>query len=270
MLIDTHAHLYLEHFSEDLSEVVERAKNHGLEKILLPNIDVESVAPLLKLCDDYQNFFYPMMGLHPCSVDKNFEAQLNAIWQKMHDQPIVAVGEIGIDLYWDKATLDLQREAFRVQVAWAKKLKLPIVIHARDSYDELFQELDLLNNESLSGVFHCFTGSVEQGAKILEYGNFYLGLGGVVTFKKSGLDETLKCLPLDKLIVETDAPYLAPTPFRGKRNESYYLSYVVNKLAEIYDKSSEEIARATSDNAKNLFDRIKDVKASAESRINTD
>ena len=256
MIIDSHSHLYSSQFDTDREEDIQRANMQGVQKILLPNIDTASISPMLDLCNEYPNIFYPMMGLHPCSVDQNFEANLQTVWEKLNTKKIIAIGEIGIDLYWDKSTLDLQIEAFRVQVAWAKKLSLPIVIHARDSFDELFKELDDLNDDDLTGVFHCFTGTIEQANKVLAYGNFYLGIGGVVTFKKSGLDMVLKELPINKLLVETDSPYLAPMPFRGKRNESAYTSIVVDKIAEIYRLPKDEVAQQLTANTYSLFKRL--------------
>jgi TatD DNase family protein len=254
MLIDTHAHLYAEQFDQDRAAMIDRAKLAGIEKILLPNIDSASVDGMLQMSRDYPEFCYPMMGLHPCSVQEGFENDLEEIYEKLHREKIIAIGEIGIDLYWDKSTLELQRLAFRAQVQWAKTLNLPIVIHARDSYNELFEELNKLNDDSLRGVFHCFTGSQQQAEKILSYGNFYLGLGGVLTYKNSGIANFIAHLPLDRIILETDAPYLPPVPHRGKRNESAYVKFVAERLSEIFQVSLEEIGQQTSQNAKRLFD----------------
>jgi len=253
MLIDTHAHLYAEQFDQDRGIMIERAKNAGLEKILLPNIDLSSIDGMLQMTHDYPDYCHPMMGLHPCSVNADFEKDLAEIHTRLHQEKIIAIGEIGIDLYWDKSTLEFQRLAFRKQVQWAKEMNLPIVIHARDSYNELFEELNQLNDESLRGVFHCFTGSQQQAEKILSYGGFYLGLGGVLTYKNSGIGKFIAELPLDKIILETDAPYLPPVPHRGQRNESAYVQFVAEKLAELYDLSFEEIGEQTSENARRLF-----------------
>ena len=225
----------------------------GIEKLFLPNIDVNSIAGMLSLVEHYPNVCYPMMGLHPCSVEAGFEIELQKIYDALSNQAIIAIGEIGIDLFWDKTTLPLQREAFRIQVQWAKDMNLPIVIHARDSYNELFEELNVLNDERLSGVFHCFTGSLQQAEKILSYGNFYLGIGGVSTFKNSGLNTFLPQVPLDRIILETDSPYLAPVPHRGKRNESAYTASVAQHLSHLLNKSLNEIASITTQNALNLF-----------------
>lgn len=253
MLIDTHAHLYAELFDQDRDAMIERAKQAGLEKILLPNIDVSSISGMMQMTNDYPNYCHPMMGLHPCSVNADFEKDLEEIYTQLHQEKIIAIGEIGIDLYWDKSTLEYQRLAFRVQVEWAKQMNLPIVIHARDSYNELFEELNKLNDDSLSGVFHCFTGSQQQAEKILSYGNFFLGLGGVLTYKNSGIGKFIAELPLDKIILETDAPYLPPVPYRGQRNESAYVFHVAEKLAELYALPLDEIGQQTSENAKILF-----------------
>jgi TatD DNase family protein len=256
MLIDTHTHLYSAQFDEDRDQMIARAISQGVTKFLLPNIDLESVSGMYELVDRYPGVCYPMMGLHPCSVAENWEEQLHAIRVAFEGKPYIAIGEIGIDLYWDKSTLPFQIGAFRAQVKWAKELNLPIVIHARDSFQELFEQLDELNDSSLTGVFHCFTGGMPEAEKILSYGGFKLGIGGVVTFKKSGLDEVLNNVPLEHIILETDSPYLAPTPYRGKRNESAYVRLVAEKLAEVYACEVDEIARHTSANATTLFTKI--------------
>jgi TatD DNase family protein len=253
MLIDTHTHLYLEQFNEDRDQVIQNAINVGMGKFFLPNIDMESIPGMMALAEQYPNVCYPMMGLHPCSVKAGFETELQQIYDALADKPIIAIGEIGIDLFWDKTTLPMQREAFRIQVQWAKDMNLPIVIHARDSYNELFEELNVLNDENLSGVFHCFTGSLQQAEKILSYGNFYLGIGGVSTFKNSGLNNVLPQVPLNRIILETDSPYLAPVPHRGKRNESAYTALVAQHLAQLLNNPLEEIASITTQNALNLF-----------------
>jgi TatD DNase family protein len=253
MLIDTHTHLYLEQFDEDRDQVIQQALQAGLGKFFLPNIDMSSVPGMLALTEQYPGVCYAMMGLHPCSVEAGFETDLQKIYDALANKPIIAIGEIGIDLFWDKSTLPLQREAFRIQVQWAKEMKLPIVIHARDSYNELFEELNVLNDDQLSGVFHCFTGSLQQAEKILSYGNFYLGIGGVSTFKNSGLNNVLPHVPLNRIILETDSPYLAPVPHRGKRNESAYTALVAQHLSQLLNKPFAEIEQQTTQNALNLF-----------------
>ena len=251
--IDTHSHLYAAEFAEDIEEVINRSKAVGISKIFLPNVDVESIAPLKKLTASDPDFFYPMMGLHPCSVKENYEEELNTIKKEIFENKYFAVGEIGIDLFWDKSFMAQQKLAFIEQINWAKELKLPIVIHARDSFDQLFEILDTVHTNQLKGIFHCFTGTIHQAEKIIEYGTFKLGIGGVVTYKNSGLDKTLEAIGLEHLVLETDAPYLAPQPFRGKRNESMYLEIIAKKIAEILQVDVKEIAEVTNKNASIIF-----------------
>lgn len=253
MLIDTHSHLYLPQFDDDRQAMLERAKSAGVEKILLPNIDSDSIGPMLALCQSHPDLCIPMMGLHPCDVKENFREVLVEMRAHFNTGNYIAVGEIGIDLYWDKTTLAQQIEAFEIQIGWAKELALPIVIHAREAFDEIFAVVDRLHDEHLKGVFHCFTGTADQARKIMEYGNFYMGIGGVLSYEKSGLDAVVKDIPLHYLMLETDSPFLAPKPYRGKRNESAYVKFVAEKLADIKGISLKEVARATSDNADTLF-----------------
>lgn len=254
MIIDTHAHLYAEEFSEDQTEVFTRAAAAGVHFFLLPNINSESIPLMEKLMKQQKNTI-PMMGLHPSYVKENWMEELKIIETHLFKNPskYCAVGEIGMDLFWDKTFIEAQKIVFRTQISWAKKLKLPIAIHARDAFDEIFEILDEENDESLKGVFHCFTGSIEQATKILDFGGFKLGIGGVITYKNSGLTEVLNSVELKHLVVETDAPYLSPAPFRGKRNESAYLSYIIEKISEIYKLSEAIIAEVTSQNAIELF-----------------
>ena len=203
--------------------------------------------------NEFPNQCFPMMGLHPCSVNEDFEKELDLMEAKLSEHNYIAIGEIGIDLYWDKTLLKQQEIAFRSQISWAKERGLPIVIHCREAFDEILSILDEVNDDKLFGVFHCFTGSLEQAKHILNYGGFKLGIGGVVTFKNSGLDKVVRELQLKDLVLETDAPYLAPAPFRGKRNESAYLVKVADKLSDIYEVSIEEIAEQTSQNALEVF-----------------
>ena len=252
-LIDTHTHLFAKQFNEDRSEVIHRALEKGVQQMLLPNINSSSIQPMLNLCTEFTNNCFPMMGLHPCDVKDNYLEEIAIIEEWLQKEKFVAVGEIGIDLFWNKSTLTIQEDAFRKQIELAKKHKLPIAIHVRDSFDEVLAIVDELNDESLSGVFHCFTGNEAQANHIINYGGFKLGIGGVVTFKNSELDKTLSNISIENLILETDSPYLAPTPYRGKRNESSYLVIVAEKLAEIYGKSVEEIAEITTQNAKRVF-----------------
>ena len=254
MIIDTHAHLYAEEFSEDQTEVFTRAAAAGVHYFLLPNINSESIPLMEKLIKEQKNTI-PMMGLHPSYVKENWMEELKIIETHLFKNPskYCAVGEIGMDLFWDKTFIEAQKIVFRTQISWAKKLKLPIAIHARDAFDEIFEILDEENNDSLKGVFHCFTGNLEQANKILDYGGFKLGIGGVITYKNSGLTEVLNSIELKHLVVETDAPYLSPVPFRGKRNESSYLSYIIEKISGIYKLSDAIIAEVTSQNAIELF-----------------
>ena len=252
--IDTHTHLFSESFDEDRSEVVKRAINAGVQTLLLPNIDLESIEPMHDLVDQFPRHCFPMMGLHPGSVDGEWESALEIIKNHLFSgRSYCAIGEIGMDLYWDKTYIEQQRMAFQQQVEWAKELKLPIVIHAREAFDEIFEVLDVLNDETLSGVFHCFTGTLEQANRALDYGNFKLGIGGVLTYKKTGLDEVLSHLSLECMILETDSPYLPPVPHRGKRNESAYLLHVAERLAEVKNVSLKEVEEITSHNARSLF-----------------
>lgn len=253
MFIDTHTHLYVDAFDEDRDDVIKECISSSIDKLLLPNIDVQSIPRLLTLAKSYPKTCYPMMGLHPCSVNSNFENDLEIIKKALDENKFIAVGEIGIDLYWEKSTLSFQEEAFAIQIEWAKKKKLPIVIHARESYDEIFKVLDKYNDENLSGVFHCFTGTKNQANQIINYGNFKLGIGGVVTFKNGGLDNTLKDVAIEQIVLETDSPYLSPSPFRGKRNKSPYLIYIAEKLSEIYNCRLDEIANQTTKNALEIF-----------------
>ena len=254
MIIDTHAHLYAEEFSEDQTEVFTRAAAAGVHYFLLPNINSESIPLMEKLIKEQKNTI-PMMGLHPSYVKENWMEELKIIETHLFKNPskYCAVGEIGMDLFWDKTFIEAQKIVFRTQISWAKKLKLPIAIHARDAFDEIFEILDEENDEFLKGVFHCFTGSKEQASKILDYGGFKLGIGGVITYKNSGLTEVLNSVELKHLVLETDAPYLSPAPFRGKRNESAYLSYIIEKISGIYKLSDAIIAEVTSQNAIELF-----------------
>jgi TatD DNase family protein len=252
LLIDTHTHLYLEEFDTDRNEMVERAIDSGVQKMLLPNIDSGSINGLMSLCKTFPENCLPMMGLHPTSVKENFEEELKIVDEWLERKKFIAIGETGIDLYWDKTHQNEQEIAFIHQINLAKKNKLPIVIHSRNSFDELFTVLEEHNSPDLTGVFHCFSGNLDQAEKIIEMG-FYLGIGGVITFKNSGLDKVIDELALDRIILETDAPFLAPVPFRGKRNESAYIKIVAEKIAEIKNVNLESVAEITSANAAHLF-----------------
>ena len=254
--IDTHAHLYADQFNEDRDEMIQRAINAGVKKLFLPNIDYKSIAGMEGLVEKYPGVCYSMMGLHPCDVTQSWKEQLVAIKQHFKRGHHIAIGEIGIDLYWDKSLQKEQTAAFAAQIEWAKEEQLPIVIHARDSFDEIFEVVDQYNDAQLNGVFHCFTGNLQQAQKIMSYGGFKMGVGGVVTFKNSGLKAVLKEVPLSYLVLETDAPYLSPSPYRGKRNESSYIPLIAETLSSVYQIDEEEIGRITTENALSLFKHI--------------
>jgi len=251
--IDSHSHLFSEKFKDDREEVIENAIKAGVKKMMLPNINQETVEDMMELAMKYPANCFPMLGLHPCDVKEDFKSVLAKMKPLFTQDKFYGVGETGIDLHWDKSTLELQKEALKIQIDWAKEFDLPIIIHARESYDELFEVFDTYNDELLKGVFHCFTGSEEQARHILSYGNFKLGIGGVVTFKNSNLGETLKHIDIQNILLETDSPYLAPHPNRGKRNESSFLIYIASKLSEVYSIPIEEVAEITTNSAKELF-----------------
>jgi TatD DNase family protein len=252
MFIDSHTHLYLEQFDEDRAEILRRASESNVGKLLLPNIDASTVEPMLKMVEDYPDRVYPMIGLHPGSVDENVENELKKIHQWLEKGSFVAIGEVGIDLYWEKKFKKQQLEAFEIQLDWAKSRNLPVVIHSRDSFEEIFNVMDRKMDDNLRGVFHSFTGSNAEIDKIMEYG-FYFGINGIVTFKNSDLPGVVSRIPPDRLLLETDSPYLAPVPKRGKRNESSFIPYIAGKIAEIHNISVAEIAEITTRNATKLF-----------------
>jgi len=250
--IDTHSHLYLEDFDTDLKEVVLRAKQADIQYVLLPNIDSSTIERLQKTKDKYPDFFFPMMGLHPTSVKENYKEELERVNFELKNGKYIAVGEIGIDLYWDDKFSKEQELVLQSQIDMALKYDLPVVIHMRDSFEEVISIMEAYRHKNLRGVFHCFTGTIEQAQHIIGLG-FFLGIGGVVTFKNSGLDKVVKELDLKNIILETDAPYLSPTPYRGKRNESAYMLKTAEKLASIFERPLDEIAEVTTANAKQLF-----------------
>ena len=249
---DTHTHLYLNAFDDDRANVVKNAIEQDVKYMLLPNIDSSSIDPMFELCKAFPENCFPMMGLHPTSVKENYKEELEIISGWFEKQNFIAVGEIGIDLYWDQSFQKQQEEAFRFQIDLALKNEIPIVIHSRDSFDEIFNVLEDYRGSGLKGVFHCFTGSLEQANKAIDLG-FYLGIGGVLTFKNSGLDKVIAEIDLKHILLETDSPFLAPTPFRGKRNESAYINLVANRLSQIKNIDREEIAKITTQNAIDLF-----------------
>jgi TatD DNase family protein len=252
MYIDTHAHLYLPQFDDDLGATVQRAKELGIGKILMPNVDLETIDDMHRVEQEYPDICHSMMGLHPCSVAADFESTLLKIEKWLNQRDYLAIGEIGIDLYWDKTYFEQQVEVFKIQVGWAYDRKLPVVIHSRESIDEILVILEQLALPGLTGVFHCFTGTLQQAKRIIDL-DFQMGIGGVVTFKNGGLDKVLPHIDLKQIILETDAPYLAPNPHRGKRNESSYLAIIAAKVAELYHTTETEIGERTTENALALF-----------------
>jgi TatD DNase family protein len=252
VLTDTHTHLYLDAFDLDRQQVIENALENGIRYMLLPNINSDSAENIINLWLQYPENCFPMMGLHPTSVKENFKEELDLVAEWHEQERFIAVGEIGIDLYWDKTFQKQQEEAFRFQIDLALKKDLPIVIHSRESFDEIVSILKENKNTGVKGVFHCFTGNIDQANLVIEMG-FMLGIGGVVTFKNSGLAETISKIDLKHLLVETDSPYLAPVPFRGKRNESAYARIIAQKIADIKNTSLSEVAKITTENAIQLF-----------------
>lgn len=252
MFVDTHSHIYLKDFDNDRDEMIRRAIDNGIRKIILPNIDSSSIKSMINLSESYPDICYPLMGLHPTSVNNNYKDELNVVEHWLERKKFYGIGETGIDLYWDKTYIKEQIDSFSLQIKLAKKYRLPLIIHVRNSFDEVFEVMDSLNDENLKGVFHCFTGDFAQANKILTYG-FKLGICGVLTFKNSNLDNIIKEIDLKHIILETDSPYLAPVPKRGKRNDSSYLIYTAAKLAEIRNMKVEQIADITTKNAYDLF-----------------
>jgi len=252
ILTDTHTHLYAEQFDEDREEVIIKALELGIKRFFIPAIDSSYYDRMFALEKAFPKNIFLMAGLHPTHVKADFRAELAIVKKQLEAKQFYAIGEIGMDLYWDKSFIKEQQEAFRLQISWAKERKLPIVIHCRDAFDEIFEIMDEVCDDDLSGIFHCFTGNKDQAEKIISYG-FKLGIGGVITFKNGGLDKFMAEIPLEHIVLETDSPYLAPTPFRGKRNESSYLINILGKLVDIYGVDSEEIAQITTSNSKQIF-----------------
>ena len=254
MLVDSPSHLFLEEFADDLPQVMQRAREAGVTHIFMPNIDSTTIESLLSVCAAYKEFCFPMIGLHPTSVNKNYKKELDIVaGQLASSNGYVAIGEIGLDLYWDKTFLREQLLAFEKQVEWALEYHLPIVIHTREAFDYIYKVLQPYKETGLTGIFHSFTGTSEEAAKLLDFPGFMIGINGVVTFKKSQLPEVLKDVPLAHIVLETDSPYLTPVPNRGKRNESARLKDTLIKVAEIYRESPEVVAEATSENALKVF-----------------
>lgn len=252
MITDTHTHLYSEQFDEDQKAMMLRAKNAGVSRFFIPAIDSTYTERMFQLEKDFPKDVFLMMGLHPTHVNKNYLDELAHVKHWIDKRHFYAIGEIGIDLYWDKTFLTQQQEAFKTQIRWAKEKKLPIVIHCRDAFDEIFEVLESEKSEDLFGIFHCFTGTKEQAEKAISF-NMKLGIGGVVTFKNGKIDQFLHEIDVKHIVLETDSPYLAPIPYRGKRNESAYITHVIDKLATIYGLSFDEIAAITTQNSKDIF-----------------
>ncbi len=251
-IIDTHIHLYAEEFERDRSALINKAISNGIRRFYLPNIDSNSIKAMLDLERAYPEHCYPMMGLHPCSVNQNVEAELKTVREWLDSRPFAGIGEIGLDLYWDNTYFKEQQQAFATQIEWALEMHYPIVIHVRNAFKETLELLKSFKTLP-KGIFHCFSGSLEEANQILALGNFKLGIGGVLTFKNSGLDKVVQDIDLKHLVLETDAPYLAPVPFRGKRNEPSYILEVARHLASIKSVEIDELARVTSNNAEEIF-----------------
>lgn len=252
IITDTHAHLYSEAFDDDRSDMIERALKENVKRFFIPAIDSTYTEAMLQLEKEYPDNVFLMMGLHPTHVKENYKEELKHVEEMLTQRQFYAIGEIGIDLYWDKSTLSIQQEAFRHQIKLAKQYKLPIVIHCREAFDEIFEVLDKEKDDDLYGIFHCFAGNIEQAHQAISY-NMKLGIGGVATFKNGKIDQFLNQINLKHIVLETDSPYLAPVPYRGKRNESAYITKVLEKLAIIYGVTVEEIASVTTQNSKDIF-----------------
>ncbi|MBO4613190.1 MAG: TatD family hydrolase [Bacteroidaceae bacterium] len=253
-MIDTHSHIYGPEFDEDRDFVVERARQAGVEAILLPNINADSVLPMLELCRAYPQFCFPMIGLHPEDIREDYQTRLDEmedLLEKPHS--FLAIGEVGLDFYWDDTFRKQQIEALERQICWARDYNLPLVIHCRSAHRELVEAMERHRADNLSGIFHCFGGTCEEAAELLSFEGFVLGIGGVLTYKKSTLPEVLRTVPLERVVMETDSPYLAPVPHRGKRNESAYVVYVAQRLAEVYGCDVSVVDNVTTSTAKRLF-----------------
>ena len=257
-MIDTHSHIYEPEFNADRNEVIVRAKQAGVEYILLPNINAGSIEQMLDLYYQYPNYCFPMLGLHPEDIGEDYR-QVLADMEKLleaPDHPYIAVGEVGLDYYWDKSKAKEQEETFRVQIEWAIKYHLPLMIHSRSAHRQLVTAISEYKGEGITGVFHCFGGTTDEALELLQFPDFALGIGGVVTYKNSPLPETLASVPLERIVLETDSPYLAPVPYRGKRNESSYVAEVLQKVAQIYNVSEKQAESVTNNNARRIFQRL--------------
>ncbi|HTA84000.1 MAG TPA: TatD family hydrolase [Bacteroidia bacterium] len=254
-LTDTHTHIFATEFDTDRAEMINRSVEKGITRLFLPNIDAESIEPMLSMCKAFPDNCFPMMGLHPCSVFNDYESQLAIVREWLDKEKFYAIGEMGIDLYHDVTYAEQQKKAFRKQVEWAKELGLPIVIHCRNSFNEVMEIVTEMKDDRLKGIFHCFSGTLEDAKKVIALGGFMMGIGGTVTYKNSTLPQVLTQVPLEYIVLETDSPYLTPVPFRGKRNESSYLYYVAEKLSIIYNLPIEQIADITTKNSIKVFGR---------------
>ncbi|TAJ12976.1 TatD family deoxyribonuclease [Marinilabiliaceae bacterium JC017] len=252
-MIDTHSHIYLPEFDDDRSQVVHRALEAGVQKILMPNIDEESIQPMLDLESEFQDICSPMMGLHPTSVNDDYKKQLQVVEKWLERRSFIGIGEIGIDLYWDKSYRTQQMDAFGIQLNWAKELHIPVVIHCRDAFPEVFEVLERHVDNDLRGVFHSFSAGCDEVDRIMDYKTFSLGINGIVTFKNSNLREVIRNVAPEFILTETDAPYLSPVPYRGKRNEPSYIPYICDHLAEVYGMGKDKFAQLTNENANRLF-----------------
>ena len=254
-LIDTHTHLYLEAFDEDRNQVIERALSEGVKHFFMPSINSKYFNRMFQLEKQYSNKIHSMTGLHPCYVKDDFNEELAKVLDQLKLRKFCAIGEIGIDLYWDKSFLKQQQEAFQKQIEMAISYQLPIIIHCREAFDEIFEILEQYKSQNLYGIFHCFSGSIKQAQKAVSH-NFKLGIGGVITFKNGKIDQFIHKLPLESIVLETDSPYLSPSPFRGKRNESSYLIFILKKLSECFKISNEKVASITTKNAMQVFKNV--------------
>ncbi len=252
ILIDTHTHLYAKEFSADIQHVIERAEKEGVNKFFLPAIDSLETEAMFELEKKFPGKCFAMAGLHPCSVKENYKEELNKVERLLSERKFAAIGETGLDFYWDKSFIKEQYESLNIQVEWALQYNIPLVLHTRDAMQEIIDVIKTYNGRGLKGIFHCFGGTLQNAQDIIDQ-NFFLGIGGVVTYKNSGLAEVIKDINFDYIVLETDAPYLTPVPFRGKRNESSYLKYIAQKIADIKNISLEEVAERTTKNAERIF-----------------
>jgi len=252
-IIDTHTHIYSKEFDSDRREVIRRAKEAGVNAVLLPNENSESIEPISRLCDEEPGFAYPMIGLHPTCVNSSYAVEMQQIEQALGNRKYCAIGEIGIDLYWDKSFVSEQVAVFEEQLHWSIDLQLPVAIHMRNSFNEVLNSIHKVGADNLKGVFHCFGGTTEEWNEISKLTGFYVGIGGIVTYKNNILNETLKNIPIERIILETDAPYLAPVPYRGKRNEPAYITETAKRVAECYGINSEDVCRYSYQNSLRLF-----------------